>query len=202
MVIKPLRERYVSIKDDVNYVKTELSSDEKVLESAFKLETFYKKYKFLIWGVVGAVLLYFVVITGMEAVRQSKLEAANQAFLTLQSKPDDAKALEILKENNPALYEVYTFSVAAHKEDVKTLSTLTDSKNDIIADMSRYTVGAIEKKPVDSKLYTELAYLEEAYVLIQAGEIKKAKAKLEQIDGRSQLSTFAKLLEHSTLKAK
>jgi len=196
-----VRERYVSIKDDVNYVKSELSSDEKVLESAFKLETFYKKYKFLIWGTVGALLLFFVVTTGMEAVRQSKLESANQAFLTLQNKPDDAKALAILKENNPALYEVYTFSQAAHKEDTKTLAALSGSKNEIIADMSRYTAAAIEKKPVDSKLYTELAYLEEAYVLIKAGDVKKAKAKLEMIDGRSQLATFAKLLEHSTLKA-
>jgi hypothetical protein len=197
-----VREHYVSIKDDVKYVKTELSSDEKVLESAFKLETFYKKYKFLIWGTVGAVLLYFVVTTGMEALRQSKLESANQAFLTLQSKPGDAKALEILKENNPALYEIYTFSVAAHKEDVKTLSTLSGSNNTVLADMSKYSVGAIDKKPVDSKLYTEFAYLEEAYVLIKNGEVQKAKAKLELIDRRSQLATFAKLLEHSTLKAK
>jgi hypothetical protein len=192
----------VSIKDDVNYVKTELSSDEKVLESAFKLETFYKKYKVVIWGVVAALLLFFVVSTGMEALRQSKLESANQALLTLQNKPDDANALSILKENNPALYEVYVFSQAARKEDVKTLSSLAGSKNAIIADMSRYTAAAIEKKPVDSKLYTELAYFEEAYVLLKKGEVEKAKAKLELIDGRSQLASFAKLLEHSTLKAK
>ena len=197
-----MRERYVSIKDDVNYVKTELSSDEKVLESAFKLETFYKKYKVAIWGTVGAILLFFVVSTGMEALRQSKLESANQALLTLQSKPGDANALSILTENNRALYEVYLFSVAAKKQDVKTLSGMKNSKNEIIADMSSYTEGAIEKKPVDSKLYTELAYLEEAYVAIKAGDIEKAKTKLEMIDGRSQLATFAKLLEHSTLKAK
>jgi len=191
----------VSIKDDVNYVKTELSSDEKVLESAFKLETFYKKYKVAIWGAVAALLLFFVVSTGMEALRQSKLEAANQALLTLQSKPDDTNALSILKENNPALYEVYLFSLASKKQDIATLVQMKGSKNGIVADMSRYTEGAITKKPVDSKLYTELAYLEEAYVAIKAGEVEKAKAKLEMIDGRSQLATFAKLLEHATLKA-
>ena len=191
----------MSIKDDVNYVKTELSSDEKVLESAFKLETFYKKYKVAIWGAVAALLLFFVVSTGMEALRQSKLEAANQALLTLQSKPDDTNALSILKENNPALYEVYLFSLASKKQDIATLVQMKGSKNGIVADMSRYTEGAITKKPVDSKLYTELAYLEEAYVAIKAGEVEKAKAKLEMIDGRSQLATFAKLLEHATLKA-
>ena len=46
----------MSIKDDVKYVKTELSGDEKVLESAFKLETLYKKYKFVIWGAAAALV--------------------------------------------------------------------------------------------------------------------------------------------------
>jgi hypothetical protein len=191
----------VSIKDDVNYVKTELSSDEKVLESAFKLETLYKKYKVVIWGAVAALLLFFVVSKGMEAVRQSKLEAANQALLTLQQKADNAEALKILKENNPSLYELYILSQAAKKQDVAALKALNDSQNDIVADMSRYTEGAIIKEPVDSKLYTQLAYLEEAYIAIQAGELKKAKEKLEMIDGRSQLATFAKFLEHAMLKA-
>jgi len=191
----------VSIKDDVNYVKTELSGDEKVLESAFKLETFYKKYKSIIWGSAIALVLYFAVTSGMEALRASKLAAANQALLTLQQNPDDADTLTVLKENNPALYEVYTFSVAAKKQDIKGIGALKSSKNGILADMSRYTEGAIIKKPVDSKLYVELSYLEEAYVALQAGDTKKAKAKLEMIDPRSQLASIAKLLEHATIKA-
>jgi len=192
----------VSIKDDVNYVKTELSSDEKVLESAFKLESLYKKYKKAIWGIVGAVLIFAVANIGMEALHQSKLASANQALLTLQNKPEDANALSVLKENNPSLYELYLFSQAAKQRDVKALEEITGSKNDILSDMSRYTAGAIEKKPVDSKLYTEMAYLEEAYVAIKAGDIQKAKNKLALIDERSSLSMLAKLLEHSTLKAK
>ena len=191
----------MSIQDDVNYVKTELSSDEKVLESAFKLETFYKKYKTVIWGVVGALLLFFVVKTGMDAVHQSKLEAANQALLTLEQKPDDANALSILKEKNPPLYELYTLSQAAKKQDVAALKALNGSSNDIVADMSKYSVATIEKRPEDSKLYKELAYFEEAYIAIKAGDTQKAKNKLELIDERSSLSMLAKLLEHATLKA-
>ena len=190
----------MSIKDDVNYIKTELSSDEKVLESAFKLESLYKKYKLPIWGAVGALLLFFVISTGMDALRQSRLEAANAALLTLQKKPDDAEARSVLKEKNPALYELFVFSQAAAKKDVEALTALKTSGNDILADMSRYSIGAIEKKPVDSSTYKELAYLEEAYVAIKAGDTKQAKAKLALIDVRSPLATFAKLLEHSTIK--
>jgi len=192
----------VSIQDDVKYVKRELSGDEKVLESAFKLEELYKKYKFIIWGVVAAIILLFAGSTAMDAMKQAKLEDANNAFLTLQTKADDAQALEILKKKNPALFELYTFSQAARNQDANVLNTLTSSKNSIIADSSKYTASAIEKKPVDSKLYKEMALLEAAYVSIKAGDVKNAKAKLELIDERSPLSMLARLLEHSTIKAK
>ena len=86
----------MSIQDDVSYVKSELSGDEKILESAFKLETLYKKYKLFIWGTVAAVLLFFVGSTVMESMKEAKLADANEAFLTLQKKSDDASALKTL----------------------------------------------------------------------------------------------------------
>jgi len=192
----------VSIKDDVKYVKKELSGDEKILESAFKIEEIYKKYKFIIWAVVVAIILLFAGSAAMDAMKQAKLEDANNAFLTLQAKADDAEALETLKAKNPALFELYTFSQAAKNQDAKALSTLSSSKNSIIADSSKYTAATIEKKPVDSKLYKEMALLETAYLSIKAGDMKSAKAKLELIDERSPLSMLARLLEHSTVKAK
>ena len=47
-----------------------------------------------------------------------------------------------------------------------------------------------------------MALFEEAYLLIKAGDIKRAKAKLELIDERSPLAMLAQLLKHSTIKAK
>ena len=192
----------MSIKDDVKYVKTELSGDEKVLECAFKLEGLYKKYKYAVWGVAGAIVLFFLSQTVMTSLKEVRLEDANKAFLTLQQKPDDAQALATLKEKNPALFELYTFSKAGDKNDVKVLKTLSASKNEVIADASKYTAAVIEKKPVDSKLYAELALLEEAYLSIKSGDTKSAKEKLELIDERSSLQMLTQLLEHSMIKAK
>ena len=70
----------MSIKDDVKYVKAELSGDEKILESAFKIEELYKKYKFVIWGIVVALILAFAGKTGMDAIYDAKLADANKAF--------------------------------------------------------------------------------------------------------------------------
>jgi len=191
----------VSIKDDVNYVKRELSGDEKVLESAFKLESLYKKYKFHLWGVAAALILFFGGQAVMNALHQAKLEKANEAFLALQSNSNDAEALKVLKENNPALLELYTFSQAVQQEDVKALEALSSSTNSVISDTSRYTAAVLNKKPVDSKLFKEMALFEEAYLAIVSGDIKTAQNKLELIGDRSSLAVITEFLKHSTIKA-
>ena len=192
----------MSIQDDVKYVKSELSSDEKILESAFKLEELYKKYKLLIWGTVAAVVLFFVGSTAMESIRDARLADANNAFLTLQKNPDDTSALNTLKEKNPALFELFTFAQAAKKQDAAALKTLASSKNEVIADSSRYVTATLEKKEVESKLYKEMADLDAAYLALKAGNITHAKEKLELIDERSAVAPIATLLKHATLKAK
>ena len=192
----------MSIKDDVKYVEKSLSSDEKLLESTFKLESLYKKHKFKIWAVTAAIVLYFVGQAVMTEMKEAKLEKANEAFLTLQSKSDDASALKILQENNPALFELYSFAKAAKKQDINALESLSKSTNTVVADSSKYTAGALNKKPIDSKLYKEMALLEEAYLAIEAGDTNTAKDKLELIDERSPLGVIASFLRHSTIKAK
>jgi len=187
---------------NITDVKRELSSDEKVLESAFKLETLYKKYKFIIWAVVIGLILFFAGRTVMQNMHEAELAKANQAFLTLQTKADDAEALKVLKEKTPALFELFSFSQASQKQDTKVLGSLKNSSNVVIADASAYTLAALEKKPSNSKLYKEMSIMEDAYLAIKSGDIKSAKAKLSLISPDSSLSMLSSLLLHSTLKAK
>ena len=191
----------MGIKDEVKFVKTELSGDEKVLESAFKLESLYAKHKTKLWAVVVGIVLFFGVRTTLDAMHEAKLVKANEAFLALQKNSDDAKALEMLKENNAGLFELYSYAQGAANQDVKALESLRTSTNAIIADASSYTTGILAKKPVDSKLYNELALFVEAYLAIGAGDVKTAKAKLDLIDERSPLSVISGFLKHSTIKA-
>jgi hypothetical protein len=137
----------------------------------------------------------------MDALHQGKLEKANEAFLALQNNSNDADALKILKENNPALMELYTFSQAVQQQDVKALEALSSSSNSVISDTSGYTAAVLNKKPVDSKLYKEMALFQEAYLAISAGDIKKAQNKLELIGDRSSLAVITEFLKHSTIKA-
>jgi hypothetical protein len=191
----------VSIKDDVNYVKKELSGDEKVLESAFKLETLYKKHKLKIWGLVVALVVFFGGRTIQENMHQAQLAKANEAFLVLQQKPSDTEAMKILKENNPALLELFTYAQAVKNKDAKALLALSTSKNSVISDTSKYTAGVLNKKPVDSTLYKEMSLFEEAYLAINAGDVKTAKTKLELIDERSPLAVITGFFKHYLIKA-
>jgi hypothetical protein len=183
-------------------MKKELSGDEKVLESAFKLEVYYKKYKLIIWAVVIALILFFVGRSVMASMEETRLIEANKALLVLQITADDADALATLEEKNPALFELFSYSQASKNADMKTLEALSGSTNEIIADASRYTAGVLNKKPVDSKLYKELALFQEAYLAIGTGDTQAAKDKLGLIDERSPLGKIAGFLKHSVIKAK
>jgi hypothetical protein len=193
---------YVSIKDNVTYVKKELSGDEKVLESVLKVETLYKKHKIKIWSIVAVLVLFFGGKAVMDAMHEAKLAEANQAFLTLQKAPDDSQALRTLKEKNPALFELFSYAQATKRQDIEALKALAGSSSEIIADVSAYTAATLQKRSSDSKLYKDMVLFEEAYLLIKAGDTKGAKAKLELIDERSPLARLAQLLKHSTIKAK
>jgi len=181
-------------------IKKELSGDEKVLESAFKLETLYKKHKFKLWAIVIALVVYFGGRSMQESMHQEQLEKANEAFLVLQKTPTDAAAFKILEENNPTLLELFFYAQAVKNKDAKTLQKLSSSKNTVIADVSAYTAGVLNKKPVDSVLYNELALFEKAYLAIGAGDTKTARAKLELIDERSPLAVITGFLKHSIIK--
>lgn len=58
----------------------------------------------------------------------------------------------------------------------------------------------LNKKPVDSVLYNEMALLEEAYLAIGEGKPKVAKEKLEMIDERSPLGVVSEFLKHYMIK--
>jgi len=191
----------VKIADAKRELKKELSGDEKVLESAFKLETLYKKHKFKLWGVVVALVIFFGGTAIQENMHEAQLIKANEAFLVLQQNPTDEAAFKILEANNPALLELFFYAQAVKNRDVKTLKTLSTSKNSVVSDASKYTAGVLNKKPVDSELYKDMSLFQEGYLAIIAGDAKTAKAKLELIDERSPLAIITGFLKHSTIKA-
>jgi len=192
----------VNLADAGKEIKKELSKDEKVLQSVFKIETYYKKYRYLIWTLAIGVVLFFLGRAYMQNLHHENLLKANEAFLALQTHSEDKEALALLQEKNPKLYELYRYAQAVKKEEIAVLKELSTSHNSVVSDISMYAASVLEKEPKDSIFYAQMAQFQQAYLAMKAGNIEEAKQKLAGIEENSPLSMFASLLKHAMIKAK
>lgn len=190
----------VSIKDGLKYAQQELSSDEKALESVFKLERFYKKHKNKIIALIALVIVIVIYSIASTEFKQHRLEQANTAYMQLQANPNDKEALETLKENNQPLYELFSYRKANVEGDTQTLKALEDASNELVASLSAYTDAMLDKTPKDSLVYADFSKLAQATELMKKDEYVKATDILSTIDAKSPASMIALLLQHSMIK--
>lgn len=184
----------------INDVKKELSGDEQMLASAFKVEKLYKKHKFKIFTVVGITIAYFAGTAIMDKMAQEKREIANSAYLVLEKNAKDATALETLKTNNPALFELFSYQEAVKNSDATALKTLSSSTNEIIADLAGHHLAVIEGKSSDSKYHADVAKIYNAGLLIKEGKTTDAQAELELISEESPVYNISKMIKHYNVK--
>jgi len=189
-----------SVNLTIDDVKKELSSDEQMLASAFKAEKLYKKHKIKIFAVVGIVVAYFAGTTIMDKIADSKRERANTALLALEKNPKDSKALESLKTNNNALFELFSYQKAIKNSDTATLKSLSSSKNEIIADLSSYHLAVIEGRPSNSKFNGDISKVYNASLLIKEGKATEAQEELELIPEESPVHNISKMIKHYGIK--
>ena len=190
----------MSIQDTINEAKKEFSNDEQMLASAFKLEKFYKKNKIAIFALVAVVILFFGGRAVMGVMEESRLNAANDAYLTLSKDAHNKVAEATLKAKNPELFELYSYKNAIENSDLEALKVLSSSKNEIIADISAYHLAVLEKRPAQSELYGEVALVNNAHLLIKEGKVAEAKDQLSQISEESPVHNIAKIIKHYTIK--
>lgn len=189
----------MSIKDGIEYAKAELTSDEKILEGLFKFESFYKKYKKLIWTLVALIAIFFIGQIAYSYWNDMKIEKSNEALLKLYKNPTDKAQLAVLKENNRPLYDLFSYQAAVQQNDTKALKELSNSSDELVADMSKYAVGAIDGKPAKSKIYNDMSILEEASNAIAKNDMATAKKILDSLPKDSPANQIAGLLEHQTI---
>jgi hypothetical protein len=192
----------LNIQDSINEVKKEFTGDEQMLASAFKLEKFYKKNKIAIFAVIGLLVVFFSAKVVMGAIEDSRLNSANDAYLALQKDAKNVQAVETLKSKNPKLFELYSYKQAVENRDIKTLKTLSSSKNEFISDMSSYHLSLLEGKVVNSKLYKDFALVDNAAIYIKDGNMEEAKNQLALIDEKSPVYNISEIIKHYTIKGK
>ena len=191
----------MSIKENVDYIKEELSSQEKFLENFVKGERFYKKYKTLIFAFIAIVILGGIGLVIKNNIDESNKLKANIAFNKVLQNSTDTQALEELKNTNEKLYEVALF-LQAKKEN-----KAVDINIHLLKELSKYQL-ALANKNVDELtnlsmqndfLLKEFAIFNKALLLSNEGKYDDAKATLKLIPQTSKAFELANLLNHYLL---
>lgn len=198
----------MSLKENMEALKEELSSEEKFFESAIRTERFVKRYQKPLIGAVIASLLAVGGAIGYQQYTNAKLQSSNAALNLLLANPTDTKAEQTLKNDNPELYDVWKLSRGMSQNDVTTLEGLKNSKAFGVADIASYEASAIkgdvpsleQYTKTQGALYKDLALLELAVSAIEKGDAKTAHEKLALIAEDSPLYQVAGSLMHYGVK--
>ena len=191
----------MSIKENVDYVKTELSSEEKFLENFVKGERFFKKYKTLIFGFIAVIFIGIIAIFIKNHLDESNKFEANIAFNKVLENSNDSQALADLKEKSPQLYDIAIFLQAKNE------SKQTDINVPLLKELSKYQTALANKSisELDNLsmqkdfLLKEFAIFNKALLLTNEGKFNEAKTSLALIPETSKAHELAKLLNHYLL---
>ena len=191
----------MSIKENVDYVKTELSSEEKFLENFVKSERFFKKYKTLIFAFITIIIVAPIGFLIKNKIDESNKFEANIAFNKVLENSNDAKALTDLKEKNKELYNVALYLQT--KNELK----LADINVPLLKELAKYQTAMANKSITELDnvsmqndfLLKEFAVFNKALLLANEGKFNEAKTTLALIPQTSKAFELAKLLNHYLL---
>ena len=197
----------MSVKKNLDFIKSEFSSDEKIIENAFRIELLYKRYRHIIWG-VALVVVAFVAFLGVKSlIVESNAKKSSEILTKLLENPSDETLRADLQKSNENLYNLFLLKESLDKGNTADLQSLAESKNEFVKYLATYHLGSFERdfdllNKSDKYALGDLAKLESAYILIGQGKIADAKNILSTIPQDSQLIEIARILTHSTITKK
>jgi predicted negative regulator of RcsB-dependent stress response len=191
----------MSLKDNVDFVKKELDTEEKFLESFVKVERFYKKNKKYLMALVSLLVILLAGYSFKNYINAKNKTESNIAFTQFLNDNNDVAALATLKDTNIRLYNVALYLKSKNE-------TITEPINDkYLGTLVEYK-KAIEENNIDQLntlsmqkdfLLKEFSLFNKALILTQDGKYDEAKKSLQLIQKDSQVSDLVALLNHYLL---
>ncbi len=188
----------MGLKENIQAVKEEISTEEQFLEGMIKGERFFNRNKKYIISALVLVALGAGWYATNDIMSQQRLKVSNEAYQALLKDANNTTALETLKAKNPKLYTMFIFETALAKGDTEALKTVSLSKeNPILADLATYQLSQLDLNATPKgELLAGMVLLQEGYDLLKDKKIEEARLKFAQIDANSPLKQIAKNLEH------
>lgn len=191
----------MSIKNNFDYIKNEISSDGQLLENTLKLEIFYKKYKYIIWAILVVVVFGGISYQLYSYYNEKNIQKYSEVYSKLSNDASNTSLQDELKRGNPKLYDLFMLQQALKDGNINQFMEIKDSKSNVVSSIASYHIGSFERdisvlKNVDKYTIGDLSKLQQAYILINENKINDAKIILGEISKDSNLDDFASLLSH------
>ena len=187
----------MSVKENVEFIKKEIDTEETFLENFFKIEKFYKKNKLAIISTVSLVVIAFASNSIYSYMQEQNKLAANTLLNKVLQNPNDSASMEALKQKDNNLYQIALY---VKNSDVNIEITY-------LKELSKYN-NAIKTKD-ESKLsfisanqnfiLKDFALFNKAILQVQNKEYQSAAETLKLIPTTSEVTKLAKMLEHFLL---
>ncbi|WP_233707964.1 hypothetical protein, partial [Helicobacter bizzozeronii] len=192
----------MDIKKNLKQVQEEFRGDEKLLESAFRLEKLYHKYKYVLLVVVVGVVLWVAYMKFLEHKQEKKNQEITAVYNEVLQNPSNVAVLDRLKQTSQELYDLYTYAQALKSQDTQALLKLENSPNSLVRALATYYYASYQKdlktlQMLNLPKMQDLIALQKAYLLYQEHkqpqEIQKV---LGVIDPTSSLYQVVSILKH------
>lgn len=189
----------MSLKENVSFIKDEISTQEKFFENFFKIEKLYKKYKIVIFSVLALGIGYFATTTINSYLDEQNLIASNKAYNKVLKTPTDKINLAILKDTNEKLLQIAMYQTSTDKTKTNDIEFLKDisAYNKAIKDNDIKTLNTLIVNP--DFILKDYALFNKALILVDNKEYATAKSTLKIITEQSAVAPLANMLKHYLL---
>lgn len=190
----------MSLKQNVEYIKEEMTNDEKMLEGLLRLESWFRRYKLALFTLLGILIVAIIGYIGNNYYQHNKQQNLANAYE--KALKGDEVALKILKDSKSRLYDLYLFKNALKSNDTAMLKTLESSRDPIIAQFATAQTASLNKdiNLLNSQNAGDFGYLQAALLEIKAGNLQKAREILAKIKNDSPIRDLANSLTHLSIK--
>ncbi|MBZ7959637.1 hypothetical protein [Campylobacter molothri] len=186
----------MSLKDNLKSIKTDLNTEEKMIENFIRSERLIKKYKIYIFLIAIIAIVWFAINFGISEVEEYNKKESNRIYTQLLKYPNDESLLNQLKQKNVNLYAVFLINEIQKdnnninlKNQLKTIS----SNSELNPLLQNIIFAFLGEKSIFLKDYDKLL---EACKLLEENKIGQADVLLSQINENSSLKQIAKNLKH------
>jgi hypothetical protein len=187
----------MSLKENVKFIKDEISTQEKFFEGFFKLEKVWKKYKVVIVSSSIIAIALFIGIAINNYLTIQKNIKNNIAYDKLLEIPNDKNAIIVLKKSNPKLLAIANYvnnkNIVVNVEFLEQISKFNKA-------IQINNINNIDKIFLDSNfLLKEYALFQKSLSQTIDKKYENAKKTLALIPTNSAISQLSNQLKHYLL---